>query len=110
MKKLMFVMVLVMAALVVNAQRTPVKTADLQKSIIDRINKDYVGYVIKDATKVVANNVTTYEVAIVKGVTSETLVFDKDGKFLNKMAMTTGTKEKSGNAHLAAHKPVQKRR
>ena len=47
MKKLLFVMVLVMGALVVNAQKTPVKVADLQKSITDNIAKDYVGFTIK---------------------------------------------------------------
>jgi len=61
MKKLLFVMVLVMGALVVNAQRTPVKVADLQKSITDNITKDYVGFTIKDATKVVEKDVVTYE-------------------------------------------------
>jgi len=44
MKKLLFIMVLVMGALVVNAQRTPVKIVDLQKSITDNIAKDYVGF------------------------------------------------------------------
>ena len=59
MKKLLFVLVLVMGALVVNAQRTPVKVADLQKSIVDNITKDYSGFTIKEATKVVENNVVT---------------------------------------------------
>jgi hypothetical protein len=109
MKKLMFVLVLVMAALVVNAQRTPVKVADLQKSITDNIAKDYTGFIIKDATKVVENSIVKYEVAIAKGPTSETLVFDKDGKFLNKLTMKTGTPEKSGNTHMA-HQPVPKKK
>jgi hypothetical protein len=112
MKKLMFVMVLLMAALVVNAQRTPLKVADLQKSVTDYITKDFNGFIIKDATKVVTNNVTTFEVAITKGSTSETLVFDKDGKFLNKMAMKTGMAEKTAykpSAHKPiAHKPAPK--
>lgn len=109
MKKLMIVMVLVMAAMVVNAQRTPVKVADLQKSITEYITKDYAGFIIKDATKVEANNAVTYEVAIAKGTTSESLVFDKDGKFLNKLAMKTGAPEKTGSTHIA-HKPVQKKK
>jgi hypothetical protein len=109
MKKLMFVLVLVMTAMVVNAQRTPVKVADLQKSITDYITKDYAGFIIKDAAKVVANNVVTFEVAISKGTTSDTLVFDKDGKFLNKLAMKTGTSGKTGSPHLA-HRSVQKRK
>ena len=87
-------MVLVMAALVVNAQKTPVKVADLQKSITDNITKDYAGFVIKEATKVVENNVVTYDVVITKGTTQETLCYDSAGKFLKKMGMKTGTVQK----------------
>ncbi|HEX7494455.1 MAG TPA: hypothetical protein VF346_09550 [Bacteroidales bacterium] len=90
MKKLLFVLVLVMGALVVNAQRTPVKVADLQKSIVDNITKDYAGFTIKDATKVVENNVVTYDVVIAKGTTQETLSYDNTGKFLKKMGAKTG--------------------
>ena len=98
MKKLLFVAVLIMAALVVNAQatkapvtqakatRTVVKVADLQKAITDNIAKDYVGFTIKEAASVTANNVVTFEVVIVKGTTTETLVYDKDGKFVKKVA------------------------
>jgi hypothetical protein len=91
MKKLLFVMVLVMGALVVNAQRTPVKVADLQKSIIDNIAKDFVGFTIKDATKVVENNVVTYDVVIAKGSTQETLLYDSSGKFMKKLVAKAGT-------------------
>ena len=53
MKKVLFVLVLIMAVMVVNAQvattvdstRTVVKVADLQKAITDNIAKDYVGQV-----------------------------------------------------------------
>ena len=74
MKKLLLGILFMMGALVVNAQRTPVKVADLQKSITDNIAKDYVGFTIKDATKVVENNVTTFEVVITKGTMQDTLV------------------------------------
>jgi len=84
-------MVLVMGALVVNAQRTPVKVADLQKSITDNVAKDYVGFTIKDATKVVENNVVTYEVVIAKGTMQETLSYDNTGKFLKKLTVKAGT-------------------
>ena len=94
MKKLLIAMVLVMGALVVNAQTTPVKVADLQKSITDNIAKDYVGFTIKDATKVVENNVVTFNVVITKGTTQETLCYDSTGKFLKKMGAKAGvTKE-----------------
>jgi hypothetical protein len=91
MKKLLFIMVLVMGALVANAQRTPVKVADLQKAITDNIAKDYVGFTIKDATKVVEKNVTTFDVVVVKGTTQETLCYDSNGKFLKKMEAKSGT-------------------
>ena len=84
-------MVLIMGALVVNAQRTPVKVADLQKSITDNITKDYVGYTVKDATKVVDKTVTTYEVVIAKGNMQETLCYDGTGKFLKKLEAKGGT-------------------
>ena len=93
MRKVLLIMTLMMAVLVVNAQtvRTPVKVADLNKAIIDNVAKDYVGFTIKEATKVTANNVVTYDVVVVKGTTTETLVYDKDGKFVNKMAQKAGT-------------------
>jgi len=94
MKKLLIALVLVMGAIVVNAQTTPVKVADLQKSITDNIAKDYVGFTIKDATKVVEKNVVTYNVVITKGTTQETLCYDSTGKFLKKMGAKAGvTKE-----------------
>jgi hypothetical protein len=98
MKKLMVVLVLLMGGLIVEAQRTPVKVADLQKSIIDNINKDYVGFTIKDATKVVENNVITYDVVIAKGTKQETLCYDKDGMFLKKMESKAGSVTASGKS------------
>jgi hypothetical protein len=98
MKKVLFVLVLVLSVLVVNAQatkttvthaksiRTTVKVADLQKAITDNVAKDYAGFTIKDATSVTANNAVSYEVRVVKGTTTETLVYDKDGMFVKKLA------------------------
>jgi hypothetical protein len=104
MKKVLFVMVLVMAALVVNAQttRTAVKVADLQKAITDNVAKDYVGFTIKDAVKVTTNNVVTFEVVVTKGTTTETLVYDKDGKFVKKVTKKEGTTVKKEPAKPAA--------
>ena len=97
MKKLLFIAVLMMAALVVNAQatkttvtnakstRTSVKVTELQKAITDNIAKDYVGFTVKEATSITTNNTVTYEVVIVKGTTTETLIYDKDGKFVKKV-------------------------
>ena len=117
MKKLLFVFVLIIGTLAVNAQatgtatkststsktttttttnkkssRTPVKVADLQKSITDNIANDYPGFTIKDAASVNLNNTETFDVVIVKGKTTETLVYDKDGKFVKKLANKAATK------------------
>jgi hypothetical protein len=87
MKKLAFIMTFLMAVLVVNAQIThvPVKVADLPKAIIDNVAKNYTGFTIKEATKVTENSVVSYNVKVNKGTTTETLVYDKDGKFLRQM-------------------------
>jgi hypothetical protein len=91
MKKLFAIMVLVMTALAVNAQRTPVKVTDLQKAITDNVAKNFVGFTIKEATKVVSNNLTEFEVIVTKGATKETLLYDKDGKFIKKITSSEGT-------------------
>jgi hypothetical protein len=106
MKKLLFVMVLVMGALVVNAQRTPVKVADLQKSITDNVAKDYAGFTIKEATKVVENNVVTFDVVIAKGTMQETLCYDNAGKFLKKLEAKGGMVKKEP---APASKPAPKK-
>jgi hypothetical protein len=97
MKKVLFVLVLVMAVLAVNAQTTKptvtkekpardvVMVTDLQKTITDNISKDYAGYTTKEATKVTSNNNVKYEVVVVKGTTTETLVYDNNGKFVKKL-------------------------
>lgn len=108
MKKVFFVFVLLVAALVVNAQQDTVKTtkskstttvapqqavratvkvADLMKPITDNVAKDYAGYTVKEATSVTLNNVVTYEVLVSKGMETETLLYDKDGKFLKKLEL-----------------------
>jgi hypothetical protein len=109
MKKVFFVIVFFVAALAVNAQQDTVKTtktkstttiaapqqavratvkvADLLKPITDNVAKDYAEYSIKEATSVTLNNVVTYEVLIAKGTASETLLYDKDGKFLKKLEL-----------------------
>jgi len=100
MKKVLFVLVLFMAALVVNAQTqdttkqvkptiTVVKLADLPVAITDNVAKDYAGFNIKDATLTNTDNVLTYNVVLVNKIATETatetLVYDKDGKFVKKL-------------------------
>jgi hypothetical protein len=70
-----------------NAQITKVqvKASAIPKAIITDITKNHAGYTIKEATKVTENIVVTYDVMITKGTSFETLVYDKDGKFLRTM-------------------------
>jgi hypothetical protein len=96
MKKVLVFLVFIMAVMVVNAQtttavdstRTTVNVVDLQKAITDNIAKDYVGYTIREATAVTVKTIVTYEVVIVKGDATETLVYDKDGVFVKKCVPT----------------------
>ena len=88
-----------MGALVVNAQRTLVSVVELQKAITDNVAKDYVGFTIKEATKVVENNIVSYEVVVAKGTTQETLLYytllyDIDGKFLKNLTLKADTVKK----------------
>lgn len=93
MKKLLFILVFLMGAMIMNAQAgsnpqhksTLVKVADLPKALTDNIAKDYAGFTIKEASSVMMNNNLNYDVVITKGTTSETLVYDKDGKFIRKV-------------------------
>ncbi len=83
-----------MSVLVINAQttkttetkaksiHTTIKVGDLSKAITDNIAKDYTGFTIKEATSVTKNGIMTYHVVVVKDATTETLVYDKDGKFV----------------------------
>jgi hypothetical protein len=104
MKKLFAVMVMVMTVIAVNAQRTPVKVPDLQKAITDNVAKDYAGFTIKEATKVVSNNVTNFEVLIFKGTVQETLLYDVHGKFVKKLVAQGGTDAAPKTNHVAAEK------
>jgi hypothetical protein len=101
MKKILFVLVLMMSVVVISAQtskttatktksaHTAIKVADLQKPIKDNVAKDYAGFAIKEAYSTTANNVVTYHVVVFKGSDTETLVYDKDGLFVKKLPKAT---------------------
>jgi len=107
MKKVLFILVLMISVVAVNAQTaksttakakstpTTIQVADLQKPITDNIAKDYAGYTIKEASGITANNVLTYHVVVVKGSSTETLVYDKDGKFVKKLPKSTSKNHSS---------------
>jgi hypothetical protein len=104
MKKVLFVLVIMLSVLAVNAQtakttapkakstKTTVQVADLPKAIADNVAKDYAGFSIKEASSTTANNALTYHVVVTKGTTTETLVYDKDGKFVKKVGPATAKK------------------
>ena len=106
MKKALFVIVLLVAVLAVNAQepdktdekkadknivlkqeavRVGVDVADLLEAITDNITKDFAGYTIEEANRVSLNSVVTYEVVVVNETETENLLYDNDGLFLKKM-------------------------
>ncbi len=107
MKRITLILAFFMAVLAVNAQisRVAVKTSDLPKAITDNVTKSYAGYTVKEATKVVENNVVTFDVVVVKGTATETLIYDKDGKFLRKAAPKAAATAKP--AQTPAGKPAQ---
>jgi hypothetical protein len=100
-------MLLVMSAMIVNAQVTPsdrtspssadtssysrssssgvsVSVSDLPQAIRDNISKDYPGFTIKDASSVSGKSGLNYQVNVTKGTENETLLYDNSGKFLKK--------------------------
>jgi hypothetical protein len=101
MKKVLFVLVLMLSVIAVNAQTSKpagtkaksthavVQVADLQKTIKDNIAKDYAGFTIKSASSVTVNNALIYHVLVEKGNTTETLVYDNNGAFVKKLPKTT---------------------
>jgi|WetSurMetagenome_2_1015567.scaffolds.fasta_scaffold01673_4 hypothetical protein len=93
MKKFIILFLLVTTGLIANAQRTQVKPGDLQKPITDNIAKEWPGYTIKDASKVVANTVTTFEVTVTKGTLQQTLCYDNSGKFVKRIGAAEGKVE-----------------
>ena len=107
MKKVLFVIALLVGVVAINAQSVPAKTAekkadmtmvskqeavrvavdvaDLLKAITDNITKDFAGYTVEKATSVTLNSIVTYEVVVVNDTETENLLYDKDGLFLKKM-------------------------
>jgi hypothetical protein len=101
MRKILLIAVLLMSVMAVNAQvdttskvmkketretkATPVKLAELPRAITETIARDYPDYSTKEASSIWENNALNYQVVVSKGTESETLVFDKDGKFLKKL-------------------------
>ncbi len=58
--------------------RTPILIAELKAPIPDLITRHYTGFVINQATRVVKNNIITYEIIIVQWPKTDTLIFDQN--------------------------------
>jgi hypothetical protein len=98
MKKVFFVLVLMMSVVVMNAQtakttapaakttQSAFSVADLPKAVTDNIAKDYPGFTVKDAKTKTAKSGLEYVVSVIKGTETKTLLFDKAGKFLKEEA------------------------
>jgi hypothetical protein len=56
---------------------TTITATELPKLITDNIANDFVGYTIKDVTKVVKDKVLSYEVNITKEKDAKTLVYEE---------------------------------
>ena len=89
-------MAFVMSVLAVNGQadtthtkmsskQTTIKVADLPHAITESIAKTHPGYTVKEATTETENNALNYFVVVTNATATETLVYDKDGKFLKKL-------------------------
>jgi hypothetical protein len=88
MKKTLLLFLLLVTALAANSQtslviadkydRTPIQIAELKATITDYITRHHAGFIINQATRVVKNNVITYEIIIVQGTTTDTLIYDQN--------------------------------
>jgi hypothetical protein len=64
---------------------TTIPVAELPASIAPYIEKNYAGFTIKDAAKIVSDKgVTTFEAGIAKDKINKDVMFDKDGTPLKK--------------------------
>jgi predicted transcriptional regulator len=110
MKKLFIIMVMTFAVVSAYAQRTRITAADLPGSIIDNVSRDHAGFTVRDAARILKDNVTTYEVVIAKGTTQETLLYDQSGKYIKKTGAKQGTVSKKyplSQAHKKAPAKAQ---
>ena len=86
----------------VSAQiKTPVHVFELGQAITEQLVKTFPGSLVRASWKVNTNNVLSYEIRMVKGDMEYALLYDKDGKFLCKEAVSPVIAEK---------KPIIRRR
>lgn len=77
-----------------NKVRTQVKAEDLNKAITENIAKDYAGYKIENAMKIEEKGVVnSYNVIVSNEKGKLMLMYDKDGKFMNKRELGGGNRK-----------------
>ena len=74
------------------SDRTPIRIAELKTPITELIIKDYAGFIINQATRIVIKNIITYEIIIVQGTTTDTLIFDENFNFVRKIPQNDSIK------------------
>jgi hypothetical protein len=74
------------------SDRTPIRIAELKTPITELIIKDYAGFIINQATRIVFKNIITYEIIIVQGTTTDTLIFDQNYFFVRKIPQNDSIK------------------
>ncbi len=62
-----------------------IKKSELPAAVQESIKKDYAGYKIEEAAKIVSNGITTYEAEVEKGEKSFDLIFEVNGRLLKKI-------------------------
>ncbi|HTH56517.1 MAG TPA: PepSY-like domain-containing protein [Cyclobacteriaceae bacterium] len=63
---------------------TEIEKTALPIAVKNLLTKDYAGYKVREAARIVAESVTTYEAEVKKGKESFDLIFSEDGKLLKK--------------------------
>jgi hypothetical protein len=93
MKKLALLMGAVLFVTFSFAQtKTELKPADLSKPAAEYIAKNFVGFSVDKVFKCDNKGTVTTEVMVAKGTEKQTLVFDKEGKFMKKEAVKVEAK------------------
>lgn len=107
MKRVLFVLVLMISVVALNAQtpkttathkkaaKTAINVVDLPKTITTNIAKDYPGFTVKSAKSYTGKKGLDYEVLIAKGTDNETVRYDKDGTLLKKESQKMATHHNS---------------
>ena len=64
---------------------TAIRKEELPKGILDILKDDYSDFKVEETTKIVSNELVTYEVEVKKGEQSFDLIFDDHGKLIKKI-------------------------